>query len=101
MAPTVVALILTSLGAAACGSSTTANGTSAQARRAAFCAADKQLDKASATVTSEAGLLRVLKANPSALSTIGDDAPAGKVGRQRGLWPRRPKPPSPPTAPTV
>jgi hypothetical protein len=82
IAPTVVVLFLTTLGAAACGSSKTALGTTAQARKTAFCAADKRLDKAGATVTSEAGFLRVLKANPSALRTLRKDAPAGKVGHQ-------------------
>ncbi len=82
IAPTVVVLILTTLGAAACGNSKTAPAPIAQARKTAFCAADKRLDKADATVTSEKGFLRVLKANPSALRTIGNDAPAGKVGRQ-------------------
>jgi hypothetical protein len=82
IAPMVVVLILTALGASACATAKTATGTTPQALKAAFCAADKRLDKASAGVTSDAGFLRVLKANPSALQAIGDDAPAGKVGRQ-------------------
>ncbi len=82
MAPMAAVLILTALGAAACGSSKTPIATTAQARMTAFCAADKSLDRASANVSSKSGFLRVLKAHPSALRTIANDAPAGKLGRQ-------------------
>ncbi|HUI03907.1 MAG TPA: hypothetical protein VLZ77_10220 [Acidimicrobiales bacterium] len=81
LAPVLV-LGLVAAGAAACGSSGPSAGDSAAAHKRLFCAADVTLDKAAANATSAAGFLAVLKAHPSQLAAIKDNAPAGKAGSE-------------------
>ena len=78
----VFVLVLVAAGAAACGSSGPSASATAAAHKRLFCAANETLDKASTSVTSEAGFLAVLKAHPSQLATIKVDAPAGKAGSE-------------------
>jgi hypothetical protein len=80
--PMVVVLTLLALGATACGSSTKNTAAIAAAHKKAFCAANEKIDKASANVTSAAGFLSVIKANPAALKAMDKNAPAGKLGEE-------------------
>ena len=74
----VLALGLTA-GIAVCSSSATA-ATTAGAHKTAFCAGNLKIDKAGASVNSEAGFLTVLKHNKAALSAMGKNLPSGTVG---------------------
>jgi hypothetical protein len=78
----MVVLTLLAIGAAACGSSTNNTAASTAARKAGFCTANDKIDKASANVTSAAGFLAVLKANPAALDAMEKNAPAGSLGKE-------------------
>jgi hypothetical protein len=65
---------------AASGSSSATAATTAGAHKAAFCAGNLKIDKAGASVNSNAGFLTVLKHNKSALSTMDKNLPSGTVG---------------------
>jgi hypothetical protein len=67
---------------AASGSISAAGATTAAARKTAFCGGNLKLDKAAATVNSNAGFLAVLKQNKSALSAMDKDLPSGKLGTE-------------------
>ena len=80
-----VALGLLGLGAAACGSSGSTNASSTSTTsgtKAAFCAANVTLDKASSTVNSGAEFLTVLKQHSATLDTLQKNVPAGKIGTE-------------------
>jgi hypothetical protein len=79
--PTVVVLSVVSFGLAGCGSSSSSSS-APSGTRAAFCAANNALDKASANVTSAAGFVDVLKANPGLLKAMENHYPPGTVGQQ-------------------
>ena len=65
-----------SLGGTAAGASTG----SGHPNKTAFCSANVAIDKATAKVTSEAGLLAVVKTHSADLKAMKKDAPAGAVG---------------------
>jgi hypothetical protein len=65
---------------AASGSSSATAATTAGAHKAAFCAGNLKIDKASANVNSAAGFLTVLKHNKAALSAMLKNLPPGTVG---------------------
>ena len=50
------------------------------AHKTAFCAGNTKIDKAGASVMSEAGFLKVLKDNKAALSAMNKNLPSGTVG---------------------
>jgi hypothetical protein len=64
----------------ASGSSLATAATTTGAHKTAFCAGNLKIDKASATVNSEAGFLTVLKHSKAALSAMGKNLPSGTVG---------------------
>ena len=66
--------------AASASSSATAAITTAGAHKTAFCAGNLKIDKAGATVNSEAGFLTVLKHSKAALSAMDKNLPSGTVG---------------------
>lgn len=81
--PTAALLGLLAFGTAACSSSGSTNASSTSTTtntKVAFCAANKTIDKAGASVSSAAGFLAVLKANTAALDALNKNAPSGKVG---------------------
>jgi hypothetical protein len=65
---------------AASGSSLATGATTAGAHKAAFCAGNLKIDRASANVNSAAGFLTVLKHNKAALSAMEKNLPPGTVG---------------------
>ena len=96
----IAALILVVLGTAACSSSSKSSSTTSSssttagssksptttanvtvARKTAYCAANESIDKAGASVNSNAGFLLVLKSHPAQLQALLTNAPAGAVGQ--------------------
>ena len=77
----VLSLVLTG-GIAVCSSSSSAAIAAAAGRKTAFCAGNLKIDKASSNVNSNAGFLTVLKHNKSALSTMENNLPSGKLGAE-------------------
>ena len=53
---------------------------SGHANKTALCSANEAIDKATASVSSTAGLLAVLKTHAADINTMKKDAPAGAVG---------------------
>ena len=82
--PAVIIVCVAGIGIAACGSSSSSSSSSTTSgtatTKAAFCGGNDTLDKASASVTSNAGFLTVLKANSASVSALEKNAPAGNVG---------------------
>jgi len=66
--------------AASASSSATAAIATSGAHKTAFCAGNVKIDKAGASVNSEAGFLTVLKHNKAALSAMGKNLPSGTIG---------------------
>lgn len=79
--PVIALLVTLAFGASALGSAGASAATEpGHPNKAAFCAANNSIDKASANVSSSAGFLAVLKSHTAQLRTLKDDAPAGAVG---------------------
>lgn len=76
----VLAIGLATGSTAASGSSSATAATTAGAHKTAFCAGNLKIDKAGATVNSNAGFLKVLKDNKAALSAMHKNLPSGTVG---------------------
>jgi hypothetical protein len=82
-----LAVLALGMGFASCSSnssssSTTSASTTAAIRKTAFCGGNIKIDKAGASVTSNAGFLTVLKDNKSAISAMADNLPPGTVGTE-------------------
>jgi hypothetical protein len=75
----VMTIFTAMLGGATIGVS--AAGASAHANKAAFCAANDSIDRASASVTSNAGFLTVLKSHSHDLLVMQENAPPGALGQ--------------------
>jgi hypothetical protein len=78
--------ILMSVGASGIAASTGAGvdpaGAAIQASKAAFCGANDSIDRASASVNSNAGFLAVLRSHSRDLVILKKNAPSGALGQQ-------------------
>jgi hypothetical protein len=63
------------------GTEVSAAASSGHPSKAAFCSADISVDKASASVDSDAAFLAVLKAHTAQITALVKNAPAGQVGK--------------------
>ena len=80
-APMAALLSLGVFGTLSLGGTEAAAATgSGHPNKAAFCSANDALDKASASVTSEAGLLAELKTHSADIKAMKKDVPAGAIG---------------------